>query len=52
VLLALTAKGKRLMSSVFPEFNREEARLMSALSSGEVATLTQGLRKAIASLDD
>jgi DNA-binding MarR family transcriptional regulator len=52
VLLALTAKGKRLMSQVFPEFNREEARLMSALSTDEVATLTQGLRKAVASLDD
>ena len=52
VLLALTTKGKRLMSQVFPEFNREEARLMSALSTDEVATLTQGLRKAVASLDD
>jgi hypothetical protein len=40
------------MSQVFPEFNREEARLMSALSTDEVTTLTQGLRKAVASLDD
>jgi len=52
VLLALSPKGKRLMTSVFPEFNREEARLMSALSPDEVATLTSGLRKAVASLDD
>ena len=52
VLLSLTAKGKRLMTSLFPEFNGEEARLMSALTDHEVATLTRGLRKAVASLDD
>jgi MarR family transcriptional regulator, organic hydroperoxide resistance regulator len=52
VLLTLTAKGKRLMLSVFPEFNREEVRLMAALSPVEIDTLTTGLRKAVASLDD
>ena len=41
VLLSLTPKGRRLMDEVFPEFNAEEARLVSALDEGERADLAR-----------
>jgi len=51
VLLTLTAKGTRLMKAVFPEFNAEEARLVSALSDGQKDELAESLRAAVRSLD-
>jgi DNA-binding MarR family transcriptional regulator len=52
VLLSLTPKGARLMTSVFPEFNAEEARLVSALTEDERGELARTLRVAVTSIDD
>lgn len=51
VLVALTAKGRKLMSTLFPQFNAEEAFVTSGLSDTETATLARSLRKVVAQLE-
>jgi DNA-binding MarR family transcriptional regulator len=47
VLLALTPKGKKLMTTLFPLFNAEEAFVTSGLSSAETTTIARALRKVV-----
>jgi len=47
VLLALTPKGKKLMATLFPLFNAEEAFVTSGLSVGETTTVARALRKVV-----
>lgn len=44
VLLSLTAKGQRLMVSLFPEFNAEESWVTSSLTQDEVLHMGRSLR--------
>jgi len=44
VLLSLTEEGERLMTEVFPEFNRVEAWMTTELSGVEKRELARGLR--------
>lgn len=52
VLLSLTPSGRRLMTSVFPEFNAEESRLMAAISDRQKGDLARSLRTVVNSLDE
>lgn len=52
VLVALTAKGRKLMTRLFPMFNTEEARVTSALSANEKTSLARSLRRVVAQVDD
>jgi DNA-binding MarR family transcriptional regulator len=47
VLLALTPEGQRLMESLFPQFNDQEAFVVRQLDGEEQRVLTQALRKMI-----
>ena len=47
VLLALTPKGKKLMTTLFPLFNAEEAFVTSALSDAETSNIARALRKVV-----
>lgn len=51
VLLSLTPAGRRLMKSLFPRFNAEEARAMSPLSPRETQALASSLRKVVMGLE-
>jgi DNA-binding MarR family transcriptional regulator len=51
VLVALTAKGRKLMITLFPKFNAEEAFVTSALSTAETTTLARSLRKVVAAVE-
>ena len=47
VRLTLTSSGLALMDELFPQFNAEESRAVSALTPAEIATLTNLLRKVV-----
>jgi MarR family transcriptional regulator, organic hydroperoxide resistance regulator len=47
VLLALTPTGTELMTTLFPEFNRVEARVTSQLDDAEVLALARLLRSVV-----
>jgi DNA-binding MarR family transcriptional regulator len=51
VLVSLTPKGRRLMGTLFPQFNAEEALVTQALSSAETTTLARSLRKIVADVE-
>jgi DNA-binding MarR family transcriptional regulator len=51
VLISLTPKGKRLMKSLFPLFNAQEAAVVAPLSDREIQVLTTGLRKVVMNLE-
>ena len=52
VLLALTPTGRRLMKSLFPRFNAEEAHTMAPLSVRERQALATSLRKVVMALEE
>jgi len=45
VLVTLTAKGRKLMVSLFPEFNRHEQEVLSGLSAQQKRELAKALRQ-------
>lgn len=47
VLVELTAKGRKLMEELFPEFNQQEAEIVSTLSSKERQSTAAMLREII-----
>ena len=47
VLLGLTPKGKKLMATLFPLFNNEEAFVVNGLSAAETSALARSLRKVV-----
>ena len=47
----LTAKGRKLMTTLFPLFNAEEVRVTSTLTSAETAEIAQALRKVVVAAD-
>ena len=47
VLLGLTPKGKKLMATLFPLFNNEEAFVVNGLSATETSALARSLRKVV-----
>jgi DNA-binding MarR family transcriptional regulator len=51
VLLALTPKGKKLMATLFPLFNAEEAFVTSGLTAAETSTVARALRKVVAKVE-
>jgi DNA-binding MarR family transcriptional regulator len=44
-LLSLTAKGSRLMTTLFPRFNEQESFVTGALTGDELTTLAAALRR-------
>jgi MarR family transcriptional regulator, organic hydroperoxide resistance regulator len=52
VLLSLTPSGMRLMSELFPQFNEQEAQVVSPLSTNEIKVLTTSLRKMVMGLEE
>lgn len=51
VLVAATAKGTRMMRSLFPRFNAEEQRITSGLAESERAELAHLLRQVLRTLE-
>lgn len=51
VLLSLSPSGKRLMSRLFPLFNRQEAQVVEPLTARETQVLTTALRKIVMGLE-
>jgi DNA-binding MarR family transcriptional regulator len=47
VLLSLTPEGQRLMETVFPQFNEQEAFVVQRLDDDEQQVLTGALRRMI-----
>jgi len=47
VAISLTSNGKKLMKKIFPEFNQEEMKMLSALSSSEVKGLADSLHSVV-----
>jgi DNA-binding MarR family transcriptional regulator len=45
MIVTLTAKGRRLMQELFPQFNQHEQRVLENLSLGQKRDLTESLRK-------
>ena len=45
VLVTLTAKGRKLMLTLFPEFNKHEQEVLSGLSAHQKRELATALRK-------
>ena len=45
VLVRLTAKGKRVMTKLFPEFNAQERYVVSALPAGDLRRTAEALRR-------
>lgn len=45
VLVTLTAKGRKLMVSLFPEFNKHEQEVLSGLSAQQKRELASALRQ-------
>jgi DNA-binding MarR family transcriptional regulator len=45
VLVTLTAKGRKLMVSLFPEFNKHEQEVLSGLSAQQKRELAKALRQ-------
>jgi DNA-binding MarR family transcriptional regulator len=45
VLVTLTAKGRKLMVSLFPEFNKHEQEVLSGLSAPQKRELSAALRQ-------
>ncbi|MFY9304563.1 MAG: MarR family transcriptional regulator [Rhodoluna sp.] len=45
VLVTMTAKGKKLMVSLFPEFNKHEQEVLSGLSAQQKRDLATALRQ-------
>jgi len=52
VLVALTPKGRKLMTTLFPIFNAAEARVTAALSNAEKTNLATSLRAVVAEVDE
>jgi DNA-binding MarR family transcriptional regulator len=52
VLLSLTPTGRRLMTSLFPAFNAQEAFVVRALSPDELTVLARALRKIVLNLEE
>jgi DNA-binding MarR family transcriptional regulator len=52
VLVALTPKGRKLMTTLFPIFNAAEARVTAALSNTEKTNLATSLRAVVAEVDE
>ena len=52
VLVALTPKGRKLMTTLFPIFNAEEARVTARLSTSAKTNLADSLRSIIAEVDE
>ncbi|MFF3670680.1 MarR family winged helix-turn-helix transcriptional regulator [Microtetraspora malaysiensis] len=51
VMLELTASGERLMRSLFPDFNRQEAFVVKELDSEQRRGLADSLRKVVQHLE-
>jgi len=51
VLLALTAPGERLMRTLFPDFNREEAFVVKDLDREQRTALAEALRAVVRHLE-
>ena len=51
VLVALTPKGRKLMTTLFPLFNAEEAFVTSGLTKAETSTVARSLRKVVTQVD-
>lgn len=51
VLLSLTPGGRRLMATLFPRFNEQEAHVVAPLSDRETQVLTTALRKVVMGLE-
>ncbi len=51
VLISSTEAGNTMMSTIFPLFNGEEARISSALSSAEKQAMAQSLRRILRTLE-
>jgi DNA-binding MarR family transcriptional regulator len=45
MIVTLTAKGRKLMDKLFPEFNQHEQQVLEKLSLGQKRELTESLRK-------
>jgi DNA-binding MarR family transcriptional regulator len=45
MIVTLTAKGRKLMLKLFPEFNQHEQQVLEKLSLGQKRDLTESLRK-------
>lgn len=52
VLIALTRAGERLIEQLFPEFNKHETLVVSALSSSEQRELARLLRLVLGRVND
>lgn len=52
VMLSLTATGERLMRTLFPEFNREEAFVVKELDSDRRRDLASSLRTVVEHLEN
>ena len=51
VLVALTPKGRKLMTTLFPQFNAEEAFVTSGLTKAETTTVARSLRKVVTQVE-
>ncbi len=51
VLVALTAKGRKLMTTLFPQFNAEESHVTASLTANETTALARSLRKVVAQIE-
>ncbi len=52
VLVSLTPKGRKLMTTLFPVFNAAETQVTSALSSSDKQQLATSLRAVVAEVDE
>ncbi|HEY7857617.1 MAG TPA: MarR family winged helix-turn-helix transcriptional regulator [Candidatus Nanopelagicales bacterium] len=51
VLLSLTPAGRRLMTTLFPAFNKQESFVVQTLTANELKVLTGALRKIVLHLE-
>lgn len=51
VLLSLTPAGRRLMGTLFPQFNQQESHVVAPLTARETQVLTTALRKVVMGLE-
>ena len=51
VLLSLTPSGRKLMTELFPQFNKQEALVVESLSADETKVLAAALRKIVVDLE-
>ncbi|HEX2821315.1 MAG TPA: MarR family winged helix-turn-helix transcriptional regulator [Streptosporangiaceae bacterium] len=51
VLLSLTPSGLKLMTELFPQFNKQEVLVVESLSADEIKVLAAALRKIVVDLE-